>query len=324
MTALPPDNAPGAADRPVREPKRSQDKPIGTKAISNGIAPARSLPAPTPSPPPPGTEGGARPRHTADAEGLEAPGRESLEAAEIITMLDSILEIFPKPAQLPAEAEPASQEVETASPEPRAEPDAEPDAGPYAEPPGERLPHPAGDDIFPMLPRLLPVYRFPLVLLTLAVAVVASRLVPADYALRPVAVALHVLSLVVSFGAVLAVDWDGLLWLTGPRDLAETTRLAAGTGPLIWLGLGGLIASGALLHPDLSSPLTVTKLLLVLAVAWNGVAVTELRRRLAQLPPHVKPGDLPRRDWRLLMGLTVVSQVGWWGAVVIGFVTVSS
>ena len=75
-------------------------------------------------------------------------------------------------------------------------------------------------------------------------------------------------------------------------------RLAAAAGPLIWTGLFGLIATGALLKPDLSSPLTVTKLLLVLLVAWNGAAMSVLRRRLAALPHHLKPGEMPRRDWR--------------------------
>jgi hypothetical protein len=151
-----------------------------------------------------------------------------------------------------------------------------------------------------------------------------SRLVPPDYALRPAVLALHVLSLVVSFGAVLVIDWHGLLWLVGRRGLTESTRLAAGAGPLIWFGLSGLIVSGALLHPDLSSPSTVTKLVLVLAVAWNGAAMSELRRRLAQLPPYVTPGGLPRRDWRLMMGATVLSQTGWWGAILIGFANVST
>jgi hypothetical protein len=142
--------------------------------------------------------------------------------------------------------------------------------------------------------------------------------------MRPAALALHVLSLVVSFGAVLVIDWHGLLWLGGRRSLIESTRLAAGAGPLIWFGLSGLIVSGALLHPNLSSPMTVTKLVLVLAVAWNGAAMSELRQRLAQLPPYVTPGDLPRRDWWLMMGATVLSQVGWWGAILIGFVNAST
>ena len=183
--------------------------------------------------------------------------------------------------------------------------------------------HP-GDDIFPRLSTLLPAYRFPIILLGLLAALIVSTVVPADYALRPVALSLHVLSLVVSFGAVLVIDWHGLLWLAGRRGLTESTRLAAGAGPLIWGGLAGLMATGALLHPDLSSPLTVTKLVLVLAVAWNGAAMSALRRRMAQLPAYVKPADLPRRDWRLMMTATVISQVGWWGAILIGFVNSST
>jgi hypothetical protein len=139
-----------------------------------------------------------------------------------------------------------------------------------------------------------------------------------------VALPLHVISLVIAFGAVLVIDWHGLLWLFGRRGLSESTRLAAAAGPLIWGGLFGLIASGALLHPNLSSPLTVIKLLLVLMVAWNGAAMTTLRRRMAQLPPYVKPTDLPVRDWAMLMSATVISQVGWWGAILIGFVNSSS
>jgi transposase-like protein len=255
---------------------------------------------PAPSPPP---------SHTAYAHGSVRAGEEVHDPSDIIAALDSILEMFPAPGAPPSEAE-------LASPGPGARRD--------AEPPEERIPLHAGDDIFPTLPRLLPAYRFPLILVTLLAAVAASVLVPADYSLRPAAQALHIVSLVVSFGAVLVIDWHGLLWLSGRRGLAESTRLAAATGPLIWLGLGGLIASGALLHPNLSSPLTVTKLVLVLAVAWNGAAMSEFRRRLAQLPRYAKPGDLPRRDWRLLLGATVISQIGWWGATLIGFMSSST
>ena len=182
--------------------------------------------------------------------------------------------------------------------------------------------HP-GDDVFPALSALVPAYRFPIILAGVLAAVLVSTVVPGSYAARPTVVALHVLSLVVSLGAVLVIDWHGLLWLAGRRGLTESTRLAAGAGPLIWGGLAGLLASGALLHPDLSSPLTVTKLVLVLAVAWNGAAMSALRRRLARLPAHVMPADLARRDWQLMMTATVVSQIGWWGAVLIGFVNSS-
>ena len=127
-----------------------------------------------------------------------------------------------------------------------------------------------------------------------------------------------------SFGAVLVIDWHGLLWLAGRRGLTESTRLAAGAGPLIWGGLAGLSRPAPCSTRTSTSPLTVTKLVLVLAVAWNGAAMSALRRRMAQLPAYVKPADLPRRDWRLMMTATVISQVGWWGAILIGFVNSST
>ena len=236
-------------------------------------------------------------------------GAEEHDAPHVLAMLDAILEMFPQPAGLPLEADLT---------------DPGPGARREAEPAADRIPLHPGDDIFPRLSTLLPAYRFPIILAGLLAALLVSTVVPADHALRPLAVSLHVLSLVVSFGAVLVIDWHGLLWLAGRRGLTESTRLAAGAGPLIWGGLAGLMATGALLHPDLSSPLTLTKMVLVLAVAWNGAAMSALRRRLAQLPAYVKPADLPRRDWRLILTATVISQVGWWGAILIGFVNSST
>ena len=227
----------------------------------------------------------------------------------VLAMLDAILAMFPRSSGLPLEAD-------LTAPGPGAHREAESAA--------DRIPLHPGDDIFPGLSTLLPAYRFPIILAGLVAALLVSTVVPADYPLRPVALSLHVLSLVVSFGAVLVIDWHGLLWLAGRRGLTESTRLAAGAGPLIWGGLAGLMATGALLHPNLQSPLTVTKLVLVLAVAWNGAAMSALRRRMAQLPAYVKPADLPRRDWRLMMTATVISQVGWWGAILIGFVNSST
>jgi transposase-like protein len=361
MTVLPPDRGSETAKDPVQPSKRLYDKAFRTNAVERskvpgvrvsdvaaelGIAsstlrrwvaahdasldptPAAPLDEPADEPTDEHVGEPEQPEPTEPAEPAEPvePTEQQQPAASagqpgpaepaqphdpehIIAMLDSILEMFPSPGALPLEGE-------LASPGPGERRD--------AEPPEERIPLHAGDDIFPTLPRLLPAYRFPLILVTLLAAVAVSGLVPADYPLRPAVLALHVLSLVVSFGTVLVIDWHGLLWLSGRRGLTESTRLAAAAGPLIWLGLGGLIASGALLHPNLSSPVTVTKLVLVLAVAWNGAAMSEFRRRLAQLPPYVKPGDLPRRDWRLLLGATVISQIGWWGAILIGFVNTST
>ena len=303
-------DSPGALTTPL--PAASPDVPAPPDVP---FAPVPSVPPPDPAAPivagrPSPSSGAAGTAASVTApSGTVSSGTARHEDSHVIAMLDAILEMFPGPGAFPA-----GHELDV--PGPREQRD--------AAAPADRIPLHPGDDIFPALSRLLPVYRFPIILAALLAAIAVSRVVPADYALRPAVLSLHVLALVVSFGAVLVIDWHGLLWLAGRRGLTESTRLAAGAGPLIWGGLAGLIVSGALLHPNLTSPLTVTKLVLVLAVAWNGAAMSALRRRMAQLPAYVTPGNLPRRDWRLMMTATVVSQVGWWGAILIGFVNSST
>ena len=128
-------------------------------------------------------------------------GAEEHDATHVLAMLDAILQMFPHPG-LPLEADLT---------------DPGPGARREAEPVADRIPLHPGDDIFPRLSTLLPAYRFPIILAGLLAALLVSTVVPADHALRPLAVSLHVLSLVVSFGAVLVIDWHGLLWLAGRR-----------------------------------------------------------------------------------------------------------
>ncbi|TQM54577.1 transposase [Humibacillus xanthopallidus] len=313
--------SPPASAEPPPAPAESLPRPAASPPAPAGSATASPISASSPHPPvtsaaplqvplPAGPSGSPT---AASASSLSEAAASTAKATghderHVLAMLDAILEMFPRPGGLPLEAD-------------LSEPG--PEAHRQVEAPADRIPLHPGDDIFPALSSLLPAYRFPIILTGLVAALWVSTIVPATYELRPVAQSLHVLSLVVAFGAVLVIDWHGLLWLAGRRGLTESTRLAAGAGPLIWGGLAGLIATGALLHPNLHSPLTVTKLVLVLAVAWNGAAMSALRRRMAQLPAYVKPVDLPRRDWRLMMTATVISQVGWWGAIIIGFVNSS-
>lgn len=180
------------------------------------------------------------------------------------------------------------------------------------------------DIIFPATARLGSAQRLGMVAVAFVAAVVLSRLVPEDYRLRPLIVDLHVMSLVASFGAVLLVDWHGLLWLARRRTLPESTRLAAAASPIIWAGLGGLLVTGALLRPDLGSPLTLVKLALVLAVSVNGAVMAPVRLKLTELSADASPVDVPEREWRRMVLATTVSQIGWWGAVVIGFVNSST
>ncbi|RZU73050.1 hypothetical protein EV384_1446 [Micromonospora kangleipakensis] len=132
--------------------------------------------------------------------------------------------------------------------------------------------------------------------------------------LHRAALFVHLISLVIGFGAVLTVDWFGLMWLLRRRPLQQVLAVADGAHLLIWLGLAGLVASGALLHPDLTSPLTLAKLALVLLVALNGVHAWAVNRRAAAYP-----ANLPRRLLARTVLVVLISQVGWWGATVIGF-----
>src|SRR4051812_21246249 len=119
-----------------------------------------------------------------------------------------------------------------------------------------------------------------LVTLLWAGALGASTRVVLDRGAFTVAVALHVLGLVVGFGAVLLVDWYGLAWMAGLRTLPECLRLAQAAHPLIWLGLGVMLVSGVGLAPDLGSATAWTKQVLVLVLLNNGVAVRAQTRRL--------------------------------------------
>ncbi|MEU4235902.1 hypothetical protein [Actinoplanes sp. NPDC026619] len=94
-----------------------------------------------------------------------------------------------------------------------------------------------------------PVWRGGLVVACwLAVVAGAPRQHPSDL-VHGVALFGHLVSVVVGFGAVLLVDWFGLLWLTGRRSLDDVLRTAAGAHVPIWLGFAGLLTTGLFLGP---------------------------------------------------------------------------
>ncbi|MCA1677009.1 MAG: hypothetical protein LC799_34135, partial [Actinobacteria bacterium] len=149
-------------------------------------------------------------------------------------------------------------------------------------------------------------------------AVWAATHLHADPVLLTGALFVHLIALIISFGAVLAVDWFALLWLLGRQSLVDLSKVSAAAHLPIWLGLLGLVLSGALLRPDLSQPLTWLKLVLVLLVTLNGLHAYAIGERLAQF----QAGTVPRWLLRRAVGAASVSQLGWWGATVIGFLNV--
>jgi hypothetical protein len=135
-----------------------------------------------------------------------------------------------------------------------------------------------------------------------------------------IALIAHILAMVVAFGAILTLDWHGLLWLLGRRQLAETIRLDGAATPIIWGGMAGLLVTGIFLNPNTANPLTVIKLVAVLVLMVNGIALIPLMRRLVENSPTATFGQLKAgQRFHLLAGLTV-SQLSWWTAIVIGFI----
>jgi hypothetical protein len=146
--------------------------------------------------------------------------------------------------------------------------------------------------------------------------VLVSTLINPPHWLQVVALFVHLISLVVGFGSVLAVDWYGLLSLSHRVTIGDVLLTAERMTPLIWIGLAGLTASGALLRPNLSSWLIVVKLCCVLGVGIVGVlALATSRLMERQMPTPAR--SLIHRG----MVLAAASQSFWWTAVVIGFVT---
>jgi hypothetical protein len=152
--------------------------------------------------------------------------------------------------------------------------------------------------------------------LAIAGMVFLSTLLNAPPWLRIVALFVHLISLVVGFGSVLAVDWYGLLSLSGRVTIGDVLLTAERMTPLIWIGLAGLTASGVVLKPDLSSWLIVVKLCCVLGVGTVGVlALSTSRLMERQMPTPAR--SVVRRG----MVLAGASQTFWWTAVIIGFIT---
>ncbi|HEX6955371.1 MAG TPA: hypothetical protein VF156_10880 [Agromyces sp.] len=148
---------------------------------------------------------------------------------------------------------------------------------------------------------------------------VSTMLTPPEWVRMPV-LFLHLASLVVGLGAVLMIEWHGLLWATG-WSTAREVRQADRTLILpVWVGLAGLLGTGALLQPHLDQPLTVVKLVAVLVLSLNGVALTRWTSDLARMPAKAKFHSLPRAARTGYVASGVVSQLAWWTAVLIGMI----
>ncbi len=162
------------------------------------------------------------------------------------------------------------------------------------------------------------------VMLSLSLSLwLGTQLVPQPW-LHMVMLFAHLASIIIGLGAAVFLEFNGFLWISGRRTLADLRHTERSVSALAWLGIVGLFASGAFLQPNLAAPLTEIKMLAVLIVAMNGVAMTRLTADLARLPAVTPFRSVPRRMQLWCIWSGIVSQVGWWTAVLIGMLNTAS
>lgn len=149
-----------------------------------------------------------------------------------------------------------------------------------------------------------------------AAAIWAATHLQADETLCVAARFVHLATLIIGFGSIITIDWLAILWLLGRRGLGELLQAVHAVHVLVWLGLGGLVLSGLVLRPDLSSVLVQIKLGMVFLVTLNGLFAYSVGQRLARCTDS----RVPRRLLVQSGAAALISQAGWWTATLLGFI----
>jgi F0F1-type ATP synthase assembly protein I len=129
---------------------------------------------------------------------------------------------------------------------------------------------------------------------------------------------LHLIGLILGFGSVLVTDLYGLLWIRNRARFSQVVRVSGVTEWFIWAGWGLMVAAGLplLLLKGVVDNLLIVKLFFVALIGLNGLPLHLLHRKVRG---YEQGHDVPTLIlFRLTLAL-FVSQLGWWSAVLIGF-----
>ncbi len=130
---------------------------------------------------------------------------------------------------------------------------------------------------------------------------------------------IHVTSFIVGFGAVIVIDMFGSLWILKKVKLSQVNFVAGITQRLIWVGWTGLVLSGIglILHKGYVDNLTMIKLFFVALLGLNGLFLHFIKKSTEHIGDNDEMPALAR--FRITLA-SAISQMGWWGAIIIGFV----
>ena len=107
--------------------------------------------------------------------------------------------------------------------------------------------------------------------------------------------------------------------MIGKRGLHDTSKLERAAAPLIWAGLFGLLVTGALIHPDITSTATQLKMSCVLGLMLNGISLIPVMRRVHALPEGTMFKEVAGSLRARMLVALVLSQAFWWTAIIVGF-----
>jgi hypothetical protein len=129
---------------------------------------------------------------------------------------------------------------------------------------------------------------------------------------------IHLASLILGLGAVLVTDLYGLLWIRDRLRFREVVRASGVNANFIWIGWTGMVLSGVplILLKGETDQLMIIKFFFVILIGLNGIPLHFLQKKMEEFGTGAAvPGVFM---FRLTLAL-FVSQLGWWGAVAIGF-----
>lgn len=128
----------------------------------------------------------------------------------------------------------------------------------------------------------------------------------------------HLSFLILAFGSVLVTDLYGLLWMLDRVRFNQIVKVSSVTEKFIWTGWAGMVAVGIpmIIMKGEVDNLMIMKLLFVGLVGLNGYPLHLLQKKMKEFKEEdVVPGIF---IFRLTLSITL-SQIGWWGALLIGF-----
>ena len=128
----------------------------------------------------------------------------------------------------------------------------------------------------------------------------------------------HLGFLILGFGSVIVTDLYGLLWMWNRVRFKQIINLSGVTTTFIWTGWIGMVAVGIpliILKGEIDN-LMLIKIAFVILIGLNGIPLHFIQKKLHKYTDDVVvPGIF---IFRLMLAVTV-SQIGWWGAIIIGF-----